>query len=798
VCRNAIAIAQWTWRARFALAFAFVSALMADAAAIGLSEPDSTGNTDEKRDHKRPVTIEDAIEMTRLADSAYAAKGNASGAVVIFSPDKTKFVAILRKGNIQTNRNEFSIVLWQTRDVLRAPNNEVILRLESSSNRPAIEAVRWIDSETIAFLGEHPNESHQLYHLNCLSRELTKITNSPTNLISFDIAGDNVLAYTAEALQEGPKLSWQRFGRPISTELITDVLLGHPDEQWSDHVRVVLQRDGAKQPTQVLAESFLMPFPSPEDHPVVSPDGRYVLLLANSDHIPTIWKEYSDILMQKWTRWNLAPGQYSMLRRWILFDAKTRIERPLVDAPVSFAGVGSEAVWLPDSRSVVITNTYLPLDGVSGEERESRRKGPFVAEVHVPSGEISKLSSEDLTLLRRETTHFDLVFAVGRNSASGAAPGTVRFHKQGNEWLKVTKEELESRVPELALEEGLNLPPRIVATDGGSNRRVLLDLNPQFEKMKFGRVEQIRWEARDGHEVEGGLYYPADFVPGRRYPLVIQTHGFQPDRFQIDGPYTSVFAAQPLAAKGMMVLQAEKPERSAVLEHLATEAEARWRISAYEGAIDYLDARGLIDRSRVGIMGFSRTCWYVKYALTHSSFPFAAVAVSDGIDMGYFIYASMANRGYPDDEMEQIMGGIASGDGMATWSREAPGFQVERMSSEIPVRVVAAYPLDVLVEWEWFAMMQRLRKPVDMVVFLDGVHVLEKPLNRLVSQGGNVDWFDFWLNGHEDGDPAKAEQYNRWRKLRNQIEASRASGNVIVPGPETPGPGTSTGYSSAE
>jgi hypothetical protein len=61
-------------------------------------------------------------------------------------------------------------------------------------------------------------------------------------------------------------------------------------------------------------------------------------------------------------------------------------------------------------------------------------------------------------------------------------------------------------------------------------------------------------------------------------------------------------------------------------------------------------------------------------------------------------------------------------------------------------------------------MMKRLGKPVDMVVFLDGVHLLEKPWNRLISQGGNVDWFDFWLNGHED--PAKADQYKRWRDLR--------------------------------
>ena len=53
-----------------------------------------------------------------------------------------------------------------------------------------------------------------------------------------------------------------------------------------------------------------------------------------------------------------------------------------------------------------------------------------------------------------------------------------------------------------------------------------------------------------------------------------------------------------------------------------------------------------------------------------------------------------------------------------------------------------------------------------MVVFLDGIHVEQKPYDRMISQGGNVDWFDFWLNGHEDADSEKAEQYARWRSLR--------------------------------
>jgi len=37
---------------------------------------------------------------------------------------------------------------------------------------------------------------------------------------------------------------------------------------------------------------------------------------------------------------------------------------------------------------------------------------------------------------------------------------------------------------------------------------------------------------------------------------------------------------------------------------------------------------------------------------------------------------------------------------------------------------------------------------------------------RLASRGGSADWFRFWLRDEEDPDPAKAEQYVRWRGLR--------------------------------
>jgi hypothetical protein len=82
------------------------------------------------------------------------------------------------------------------------------------------------------------------------------------------------------------------------------------------------------------------------------------------------------------------------------------------------------------------------------------------------------------------------------------------------------------------------------------------------------------------------------------------------------------------------------------------------------------------------------------------------------------------------------------------------------------------------MDWEWFEASTLLGKPVDMVMLEDGDHVLEKPWERLVSQQGNVDWFDFWLKGEEDPDPAKAEQYARWHELRKVQEQNQSSAPV--------------------
>ncbi len=68
-----------------------------------------------------------------------------------------------------------------------------------------------------------------------------------------------------------------------------------------------------------------------------------------------------------------------------------------------------------------------------------------------------------------------------------------------------------------------------------------------------------------------------------------------------------------------------------------------------------------------------------------------------------------------------------------------------------------------------------------MLILSEGTYVLSNPAGRLASQGGTVDWFVFWLKGEEDPDPAKAEQYARWRGLRKLQEQNERPSAAPAP-----------------
>lgn len=275
--------------------------------------------------------------------------------------------------------------------------------------------------------------------------------------------------------------------------------------------------------------------------------------------------------------------------------------------------------------------------------------------------------------------------------------------------------------------------------------------------------------------MKGLLYRPVDFKSGQRYPVVLHVGGSTAvgeSKFSLYGmpaapglgPSWSIYVAQILANHGIATLIVPR-----VLGYSPSPQEAAATVRACEAAVRALDKQSLIDPRRVGITGFSRAGWQALHALTHSDLQFAAAIVSDNIDGSYF-QATLA----PGSLMREG-GGPPFGAGLETWLENAPGFNVDRIRT--PVRFVSESSSGsrLLGHWEVFARMRQLRLPAELYVIPDvehGSHNLQNPGQILALKQGAVDWFNFWLNGREEPDVAKAAQYSRWRELRKLRDAA--------------------------
>jgi len=166
--------------------------------------------------------------------------------------------------------------------------------------------------------------------------------------------------------------------------------------------------------------------------------------------------------------------------------------------------------------------------------------------------------------------------------------------------------------------------------------------------------------------------------------------------------------------------------------------------------------------------------------LTSGSIHLAAATISDATVGGYleFLYGIGDPRG--TDLLKNDVGriGVAPvGAGLKQWIACSPMFSADKIST--PVRFEAVSPTVALYMWEPFALLRYLGRPTEMVQIDFGMHPLSNPAERFASQGGNVDWFRFWLQDYEDPDPGKAEQYKRWHKLRKLQGASETSEKSI-------------------
>jgi dipeptidyl aminopeptidase/acylaminoacyl peptidase len=314
-------------------------------------------------------------------------------------------------------------------------------------------------------------------------------------------------------------------------------------------------------------------------------------------------------------------------------------------------------------------------------------------------------------------------------------------------------EEAERGGLDVTVRQGLNDPPVLVATEKQISR-VIWDPNTQLRHIDLGEASVYTWKDKEGRDWKGGLYKPVNYKRGERYPLVIQNHGFTEFEFRPSGVFPTAFAARAMAAVGIAVLQVNGSCPVAVID------EGPCAVAGYEAAANQLVSDGLVDPTTIGIIGFSRTCFYVMEALTTGSLHVRAASITDGVMEDYFQYMLVLH----DNETESIIGTRPFGEGLQQWFKRSPGFNLDKITA--PLLVTGEGPASLLIMWQPYAGLRYLHKPVDLIMLNTDEHIVTNPRVRLASQGGSVDWFRFWLQGYEDPNPSKEDQYKRWRRLR--------------------------------
>jgi dipeptidyl aminopeptidase/acylaminoacyl peptidase len=357
--------------------------------------------------------------------------------------------------------------------------------------------------------------------------------------------------------------------------------------------------------------------------------------------------------------------------------------------------------------------------------------------------------------------------------ANGASSWTIV--KTKDQWLpaSVTSsvQDVHQQSPAVKMEirEDPNTPPALYVIDIQEKRsQKVLDISPNLSRFALGRVEMVEWKDGEKRDWKGRLYFPPDYHVGERYPLVVQTHGFaSANEFSLLGWSDDIgtgYAAEPLASRGIIVLQIQDPPFSTFL----SPSEPRAAIAEFESGIQMLKDKELIDTKKVGLLAFSRTGWYVDYALSHSDFPYAAAIDADAGDFGY-LDGLLKNW---MTETAADLGGEPAGVGLKAWMENSNAFNTNRIRTPLRKEIDNT---DIYTEWEMYSLMKRFHLPIELVVAPDAVHgehPVQMPAQKLASEEGTVDWFDFWLNDRKSMDPRKREQYVRWEILKKERDAA--------------------------
>ncbi len=307
----------------------------------------------------------------------------------------------------------------------------------------------------------------------------------------------------------------------------------------------------------------------------------------------------------------------------------------------------------------------------------------------------------------------------------------------------------------------------------------ITDVDPQMKDFAWSSgARLIDYRSDKGDRLQGALYLPANYQPGKKYPLLVTIYEKRSQNMRSFVSPSETRAPDPtlFTNRGYAVLDPDivyrvnDPGMSAV-----------WCVvPAVKAAI----ATGIVDPKHVGLWGHSWGGYQTAFLVTQTNIFSAAIAGAPLTDMVSMYSSIYWNTGGTNQAIFEASQGRFKGnflDNYDAYIRNSPAFHADKVTTPL---IILHNDKDGAVDFNqgitYFNTLRQLGKDVILLEYVGENHGLARPVNQKDYAGRMAEWFDYHL---KDAPPEDWIVNGVPRiKMEDHLKARRDStGKVIVP-----------------
>ena len=285
----------------------------------------------------------------------------------------------------------------------------------------------------------------------------------------------------------------------------------------------------------------------------------------------------------------------------------------------------------------------------------------------------------------------------------------------------------------------------VTRNDDLSDPRQVTATNPFQDDYAWGHTELIDYENEWGRRLQGILMYPANYEPGKKYPMIVYHYELLSrglHRYQIPDE-TSYYNLQAWSQDGYFVLQPDIVYRD--------RDPGRSSVQTLRPAVAAAVETGMIDPERVGLIGHSWGGYQATFFVTQDDIFASAVAGAPLTNLMSMYLSFYWNSGGTDARIFEISQGRMMGpwwDDYESYEANSPVHNIQNMNTPLLMMFGSE---DGAVEFnqgvEFYNAARRLAKDMVLLVYDGENHGLAREPNQKDYRNRIMEWFAHYLKG---------------------------------------------------